>query len=266
MSKVTAPESKETKNKSSVPSVEKAFDVLELLSGHADGLTMNEIVETLGRTMGELYRIVLYLTERGYLEQDPATQRYALTLGLFELSHRHPPTERLLREAVPVLERIAALSEQSCHLGVLNRANVLILASVASPRPAGYSVRTGAMFAAHKTSTGLVILAHSDKEAQKRFLNRLSSDARTNARKRLAAISEQGFDDFESELVAGVRNLSAPIFDSRGIVGAITSGYIKQVDPKNSPEETLALIRENADVLSRALGRVAGGQPTASDP
>ena len=259
MSETQSKESKTSKNKSSVPSVEKAFDVLELLSAHADGLTMNEIVEALGRTMGELYRIVLYLAERGYLEQNPSTLRYSLTLGLYELSHRHPPMERLLREAVPVLERIAALSEQSCHLGVLNRANVLILASVASPRPAGYSVRTGSVFAAHKTSTGMVILAHSDQDAQKRFLNRLSSDLRTEARRRLNEISERGYDDFESELVAGVRNLSSPIFDSRGIVGAITSGYIKQLDPKTTPEETLQIIRENAALLSRSLGYVSNG-------
>lgn len=266
MSESAKKETKTSKNKSSVPSVEKAFDVLELLSNHVSGLTMNEIVEALGRTMGELYRIVLYLTERGYLAQDPATQRYALTLELFELSHRHPPTERLLRETVPVLERIAALSEQSCHLGVLNRANVLILASVASPRPAGYSVRTGAMFAAHKTSTGLVILAHSDDDAQKRFLNRLPGEAKAKARKRLKSIREQGCDDYESELVAGVRNLSAPVFDSRGVVGAITCGYIKQLDPKASPEETLAIIRENTAQLSRALGSVSCGAAPKPSP
>lgn len=251
-------DARKPKNKSSVPSVAKALDVLELLSEHADGLTMIEIVEALDRTMGELYRVVMYLAERGYIEQDAATARYALTLRLFELSHRHPPTRRLLRNAMPLLERIAALTEQSCHLGVLNRANVLVLASVQSPRPAGYSVRIGAMFPVAKTSTGMVIVAFSDAEAQKRFLNRLPKEEREETKERLRAIRDQGYDDRNSEIVAGVRNLSAPVFDSRGIVCAITCGYIQQAAQRTSPQETLAEIREAAMQLSRSLGFVSG--------
>lgn len=93
-----------TAKKSSVPAVEKALDVLELLAEQSDGMTMNDIVDSLGRTMGELYRVVVYLHERDYLSQDPGTGRYALTLRLFELSHRHDPTERLVRETLPILE------------------------------------------------------------------------------------------------------------------------------------------------------------------
>jgi DNA-binding IclR family transcriptional regulator len=251
-------EAKKSRNKSAVPSVEKALDVLELLSEHRDGMTMNELVDVLDRTMGEIYRVVLYLAERGFLEQDSATARYSLTLRLFELSHRHPPTERLLRAAVPLLERISAFSEQSCHLGVLNRSNVLILASVASPRPAGYSVRTGAMFHAPKTSTGMVILANSSSATQRRFLDRLTKGDRGEAYERLAKIAGQGFEDRESEIVRGVRNLSAPVFDTRGIACAITCGYIEQDSQKTSPEKTLELIRDNAEQLSRSLGFVPG--------
>lgn len=256
MPDTTAPAT--SKKKSSVPAVEKALDVLELLSLHRDGMTMNELVAELDRTMGELYRVVLYLAERDYVRQDPATSRYALTPRLFELAHRHPPTERLLREAVPVLERIAALTDQSCHLGTLNRANILILASVASPRPAGYAVRTGAMFPATATSSGMVILAFSPPEAQKRFLARLPKEERASAQERLDRIAQHGFDDSPSQIVAGVRNLSAPVFDNRGVVCAITCGFIAQSEQKLGPEETLDVIRQNATQLSHALGAPTG--------
>ncbi|MDB6179276.1 IclR family transcriptional regulator [Paracoccus sp. Z330] len=242
------------RKKASVPAVEKALDILEVLSSHRDGLTMNELVEALERSMGEIYRVVLYLVERDYLQQDPDTSRYSLTPRLFELAHRNPVTERMLNKAVPVLERIAAITEQSCHLGVLNRANILILASVASPRPAGYAVRTGAMFPALMTSTGMVVVAHSDPEAQNRFAGRAPADARDAIRKRLQDISLHGYDDSESQIVKGVRNLSAPVFDNRGVVGAITCGHIDQSNMKTTAAETLEIIRENARQLSRALG------------
>lgn len=242
------------KKKSSVPAVEKALDVLELLTDAPSGMTMNEIVDALNRTMGEIYRVVIYLAERGYLRQDPQTSRYALTLKLFELSHRHDPTERLIHAALPLLERIAARTNQSCHLGVLNRENVLVLTSVQSPLPAGYSVRTGALFPVGQTSSGHVILAFSDEDAQQRYIDRQPEDRREALRTRLARIRQNGFEDVPSTMIAGVRNLCVPVFDTRGVVAAITSGFIRQLDQETSAEATLATIRLAALDLSRALG------------
>ncbi len=249
----TPPSSKE---KSSVPAVEKALDVLEVLADAPAGMTMNEIVDALGRTMGELYRVVVYLAERDYLEQDPDTGRYALSMRLFELSHRHEPTDRLVRNAVPLLERIAFATEQSCHLGVVNRANVLILASVRSPRPASYSVRTGAMFPAIHTSTGNVILAYSGSETQTRYITRLTTDQKAGLRERFGVIRKKGFEDWPSEIVQGIRNLCVPVFDMRGIVAAITIGFIDQANPPMTAEGSLDYLRTVGDELTRSLGGV----------
>lgn len=244
----------DTRKKSTVPAVEKALDVLELLTDAPSGMTMNEIVDALGRTMGEIYRVVIYLTERGYLRQDPQTSRYALTLKLFELSHRHDPTERLIHAALPLMERIAARTNQSCHLGVLNRENVLVLTSVQSPLPAGYAVRTGALFPVGQTSSGHVILAFSDADTQERHIARQPESERDALRARLARIRANGFEDTPSTMIAGVRNLCVPVFDTRGVVAAITSGFIRQIGQGASAEDTLATIRLSALDLSRALG------------
>src|SRR3546814_9232524 len=54
---------------------------------------------------------------------------------LFEMSHRHPPTDRLVKRAIPILEALAAETEQSCHLAVLHDDMALILATGHNPRP-----------------------------------------------------------------------------------------------------------------------------------
>lgn len=248
----------EKKSKSSVPSVEKAFDVLELLAESDDGMTMNEMVVALGRTMGEIYRIVVYLAERGYLHQDTRTSRYALTLKLFELSHRHDPTARLINNAQPILERIAANTDQSCHLGVLNRSNVLVLSSVQSPKPAGYSVRTGAIFSVDGTSSGHVILAFSPEDRQKRYIAHRPKVQRDAIRERLTRIRLTGYEDTPSTMIIGVRNLCAPVFDSQGIAAAITSGFISQIDQVAEAEDVLKELRRCALELSASLGFRAG--------
>ncbi|MEM7046868.1 MAG: IclR family transcriptional regulator [Pseudomonadota bacterium] len=242
------------KSKSSVPAAEKAFDILELAAESPQGLTMNEIVDALGRTMGEIYRVVVYLAERGYLHHDAVTNRYSLTLKLFELSHRYDPTDRLIRLALPILERIAARTQQSCHLGVLSRTNVLVLASVHSPLPAGYSVRTGALFPVKQTSSGHVILAFSPDDVQIRSVNRFAKGEREKLRKRFAQIRADGFEDTPSKMIHGVRNLCVPVFDMRGVVAAITCGFIGQQDMTVTAEEALTIIRISALELSRELG------------
>lgn len=242
------------RKKSSVPSVEKAFDVLELLAGEEEGLTMNEMAASLGRSMGEIYRIVVCMADRGYLSRSRDANRYALTLKLFELSHRRGPTERLIIRAQSVLERIASRTGQSCHIGVLNRDKVLVLSSVQSPQHAGYAVRIGALFPVERTSSGHVILAFSSQDTRKRYLARKPKRQREELAARFSRIRASGFEDAPSTMIEGVRNLCAPVFDSRGIAAAITSGFISRFDQSATAEESLAMLRASALELSRALG------------
>ncbi|MFY0647620.1 IclR family transcriptional regulator [Sulfitobacter geojensis] len=242
------------KAKSAVPAVEKALDVLELLATAPGGMTMNEIVDALDRTMGEVYRVVIYLADRDYLVQSPDTGRYALTLRLFELSHRHDPTERLIHASLPLLERIAANTKQSCHLGVLNRSNVLVLASVHSPLPAGYAVRTGALFPVEMTSSGHVILAYSTVEVQDRYIARQPETQRSEILERLTRIRETGYENTPSTMIKGVQNLCVPVFDARGVTAAITSGFIGQTEIAASADDTLHTLRRTALELSQTLG------------
>ena len=49
------------------PALEKGLDILELLARSNVPLSQKEIAQKLGRTIGELYRMVMCLVERGYL-------------------------------------------------------------------------------------------------------------------------------------------------------------------------------------------------------
>ena len=70
------------------PALEKGLDIIEVLSSHASGLSQVEIARELGRSVGEIFRMLVVLCDRGYLSLDSHTDRYALTTKLFEVSHR----------------------------------------------------------------------------------------------------------------------------------------------------------------------------------
>ena len=91
-------------------------------------------------------------------------------------------------------------------------------------------------------------------DAQRRYLARRPKDQRKDVAARLADIRARGFEDTPSTLIEGVRNLCAPVFDSRGIAAAITSGFIQQADDSKSAEDVLSLLRASALELSGSLG------------
>ncbi|WP_079247215.1 MULTISPECIES: IclR family transcriptional regulator [Sphingomonas] len=243
-----------------VPALGKGLDVVELLASSPDGLAMNEIADRLGRTMGEIYRIVLYLADRGYVQQDVAG-RYGLTLRLFELSHRFEPTERLISLALPLMESLSRRAEQSCHLAVLNGDSILVLASVPSPRPAGYSVRTGAIFPALATSSGVVIAAFLPQDRLDLLVNPAPSNEAASFIARVAAARRLGFETIESVLVNGVINSSVPVFGRGGILAALSMGYVNQAGDSMPLKDAIEAIRDTAARISAAMGSSLAPNP-----
>src|ERR1700727_454958 len=96
----------EEKNSYATPALEKGLDVIELLAMQPGGLTKSEISRLLDRTVSEIFRMLLCLEGRGYIAQSN-DDRYSLTLKLFKLVQEHPPTERLIARALPVMHRVA---------------------------------------------------------------------------------------------------------------------------------------------------------------
>lgn len=124
------------------PALEKGLDILELLAHERDGLTKSEIAHGLNRTVSEIFRMLIYLQERGYIVEAEG-DRYILSLRLFQLVQEHPPTERLLGEALPRMHLLAEKLQQSCHLGVLESGRVVIVAQTNAPVSVGLYVSIG---------------------------------------------------------------------------------------------------------------------------
>ena len=76
------------------PALEKGLDALELLASESEGLTKTEVARRLGRTISEVFRMLVCLETRGYIARGD-DERYSLTLHLFKLAYQHPPIERL---------------------------------------------------------------------------------------------------------------------------------------------------------------------------
>ena len=52
--------------KYTAPALEKGLDILELLSSTDAGLSLSEIARDLGRSVSEIFRMLVVLQQRGY--------------------------------------------------------------------------------------------------------------------------------------------------------------------------------------------------------
>jgi DNA-binding IclR family transcriptional regulator len=249
------------------PALEKGLDILELFASTPEGMTISEVARRLNRTMSEIFRMLLCLEQRGYLAQSANKERYQLTLRLFRLAQEHPPTKRMVMEALPIMHGLAHELRQSCHLGVLDGGHVVILAQVDSPESTGFYVKVGSKVNLMHAATGHVILAHQTEDACERAIQEWALETRkkkpADLDSHLAKIRVRGYERRASYEVAGIVNISFPVLNSQGnAVAGLTVPYVKRIEDTVGIPQVIAALRTASRQISEALGAM----PEAETP
>lgn len=251
----------------SAPALDKGLDILELLAESETPLSQKAIAERLGRSVGELYRMVNCLVERGYLVN--VDEKYQVTTKLFELAHINPPTHRLLTEAVPIMHRLSGELEQSCHLSVYATGRQVVIAKVDSPTGMGFSLRVGAELDVLVSASGRVLLAFQDAETRRlrieESLARRPDHGDTQFGIVLDSIRERGFESMPSVQVRGLYAVAFPILDTRGsALAALTVPYAERIDL--AQRRTITEVEEFLEPAANELSRRMGGIQFAPGP
>ena len=242
------------------PALSKGLDILELLASVAEGLTQVEIAKKLGRTTPEIFRMVMVLCERGYVEQRGEDDRYFLTTKMFEVAHRHPPIRRLTSIAGEAMQRLADRLNQSIHLSIINSGCVLVIAQVDCPDNNITSVRLGANIPIYDTASGRVLAAWMEQPA----LEALLAEAGDEPKDRRAAfiadlpdVRAAGYCESPSLTIQGVKNIAVPVFDFSGkVIASVTMPFIHRLSGTSiaTAEECRVQMIEVAAGISRRLG------------
>ena len=252
--------------KYTAPALEKGLDILEHLSRSETGLTQAEIARALGRSVSEIFRMLVVLQDRGYLALDMGTDRYVLTTLMFEIAHRTPLIRRLTSAAAPLMRDLAQRINQSVHLAILAEESVLIVGQVDPPARHVMSVRLGTRVDLWRASSGRVMMALQTEDALTAMLARTPlPEGMTEAqlRRDLAAIRSRGHEIVDSFVVKGVVNISAPIIDHTGLaVAALTVPHIERIGDRVSFSDCCVATIDSAARLTQSLGGgVVSGDP-----
>jgi DNA-binding IclR family transcriptional regulator len=252
-------EDKDDADRYRAPALDKGLDILELLAEQKEGLTRAEITKLLGRNASEMYRMLERLVARKYVVRSPGGDRYSLSLKLYALAHRHPPVNRLISEALPLMQRFADSAEQSCHLAVYDRGNLLVIAQVDGPGTWGMSVRLGSRVGLIDTGSGRVLLAFQTREQRAHMLaehTKVKGEATLDAdvlEEICERIRADGHLQKDSQQIFGVTDLTFPIFGPSGqAIAALTCPYLRRIDEYVAPslEAVTKMMRETVQALS----------------
>jgi DNA-binding IclR family transcriptional regulator len=249
-----------------VPALEKALDIIELLAGQTVAPTGSQIAGIMRRSPGEIFRILQCLERRQIIERKQPGERFSLTTRLLELGLRHPPVDRLLTSAIPVMQELAQTTRQSCHLSMRNGAHILIVAQVASPAAIGFSVRRGARFPLAGSISGRVLLAFRKPAELRLWLSSIVEESGAEAvpadlSDQLAAIRAAGYARSDSLVCPGVVDIGAPVIDDSGAaVAALTVPYFAmpgtRLPIEALPDAVCAAARRISDELGGGAQRL----------
>ena len=213
----------------SVPALDKAIDILELLADRNGGLTQGEIASAVGRTASQIFRVLQRLERRGWIFRERQSGLYLLSTMMFDLANRHPPLRGLVALALGPMRELTDVVHQSCNLSVLDADRVRVVAQVESPADFGFRVRVGAEFPVETTPAGRV-LVHG---------------------------APQGYLRQDDALQPGITDLVVPVTGRDGtVVAAITVPYIATTFSTLGIDSVLRRVRETGELVS---SRVQGG-------
>ncbi len=256
------------KQRYGAPALEKGLDVLELLAGLSQGVSQSEIAQLLGRSLQEVYRVVMVLERRGFIQRRPGEDGYFLSNRMYELARRYPPMARLVDIASPLMNEAAIAANQAVHMAVLDTVYIRIVAQVDSPGPFGFRLRVGTKNQAMATASGRLLVALQPPAIREWVLdeirrNRPPDEAEALIR-RTEKVRARGYEMVVGESLQGITDVSFPLIDRSGFAQAVlTMPYLAATRQTIGFDAACAAVFRAAQTVTHMLG---GVQPPVSFP
>ena len=244
-------------------SVEKVIQIIETMYRQGTPMRLQDIARKTSMPASTALRMVNTLLVYGYMDQDPVTLRYSLSLKFARIGDAVSSRFNLGQTAHPLLVELSRRCGESCCFGIESLREVLYTDVVDGPdNMLCVMQRIGKRAPLHSTGIGKLLLLNYSREelhllAEEKGLTRLTPNTLTTEEalaEQLELIRARGYalDDEECEL--GARCIAAPVRDHRGLVvgGVSISGPVTRLNHKRI-DELIPVVEDTAAQLSRLM-------------
>ena len=243
----------------SVPAVERALMMLEVLDRSVRGLNIAELARKLDIPRSSVHSIVLTLERSGYLTRDASRRHCTLTSKAYLLGRESMRFELLATAARAPMVRLTARTGLTSHMAMLEDTQATYIQKVQGPGAIGFDTHIGKRTNLHCTAVGKVLLGYAPEPFRNKVLERGTFARYTKStitlaaslRSELIAVRAKGYalDDQEEEL--NVRCVAVPVFSPRGdtLAALSISGTSDQLHEHKIGATVELLYRTSAQVI-----------------
>jgi len=251
-----------SKQPESVAAVLKVFGILQALSERPE-TGISELSVRLSMPKATVYRFLQTIMMLGYVRQEPDSERYGLTMKVYELGAKALQQPEVVDLAKHPMQILADKTGETIHLGALIESEIIYIHKVDSNHTLGMYSRIGRRAPLHCTAIGKVLMAWEDPE--RRALVLKGVDFMPYREKTITTIKQyeeelqkvkaQGFAEDQEEFDDHIRCIGIPIFDrlNRPVAGMSISFPTFRYDDARKPE-VVAMLKDASRDISARLG------------
>jgi DNA-binding IclR family transcriptional regulator len=248
-----------------VPAVDRAIRVLELLSQAPRGLSLAQLASQTKVPKSTMFRILHTLHQHQIILED--SERKLFTLGMRVLGWGHAALERIDYKAIahPHLVKLAEETRESFYLALLDQDEVILVDRVDTPEVWKMVTRLGQRSPFHCTATGLVIAGGMSDQAidemiDRHGLRRFTPKTITNVtrlKRRLKEVNRLGYAVADGEYKPDLCAVAVPIWDHAGNVVASLMTAVQSArshKDKRLVSNLIAMLKREAAQISKRIG------------
>ncbi|GAB3486619.1 IclR family transcriptional regulator [Nocardiopsis coralliicola] len=251
---------------SPVPAATRALRILRHLAGRSGPVSAAGLAAELELPRSSVYELLEALAREGFVVHLPEERRWGLGVAAFEIGSaylRQDPLERLAR---PLLERLAAGTGATAHLGILHGRDTLYLLKEQPRSSPALVTGVGVRLPAHLTASGRCLLARLPRaQVRALFPDAAAFTSRTGRgpaapaalRELLAAERRRGHSVEEGQVTEGYASVAVAAFDHNGVPAAAIGLTV----PEDRPGGPAALAGGAADAAAELTRRLGGRTP-----
>ncbi|MCW3489579.1 IclR family transcriptional regulator [Dethiobacter alkaliphilus] len=248
-----------------VQSVERALTLLEILADEGAPMAITDIAEKVNLKISTVHRLLGTLIYKGYVEKEPETAKYKLSLKLMSIGQSSVYPLDLRSKARPYLEELVKRCNETANLSILDGGEVVYIDQVESTNIVIVKMFStiGSRRQAHCTGSGKVMLAHLPADELEKTLATMELKRYTNEtitdveilRKELERVRKQGYALDMGEREREMRCVAAPVRKHDGeVIAAISvSGPSSRITSYYLNNELIEIVQDVAEKLSMSL-------------
>ena len=248
-----------------VPAVDRAIKVLEILSSAQQGMSLAQLASQTKVPKSTMFRILHTLHEHSVIVEDKERKLFSLGMKLLGWGNAALSRIDLKTLAHQHLLKLAHETRESFYLALLDHDEVVLVDRADTPEIWKMVTRLGSRSPFHCTATGLVIAAAMSDESVdemilrhglKKFTNKTVTSA-AKLKKRLKEVRQLGYAVCDGEYKPDLCAIAVPLWDHTGkVVASLMTAIPSERSSKDRKlvENLAQILKHESEMISKRIG------------